>query len=235
MAAELIQLDDPETPVAIRRSKRARRLTLTVPHDGGPPRISAPPRVPISEIRMFLLRQSDWLRDAMARAPELQVVQIGGRLPVAGHMLEIVERSGSRRPPIVEGDRLVIQGGDPAAAGKRIETWLKEVARAALTPIAQDCAEAVGGRIGKITMRDTKGRWGSCSADGNLNFSWRLAMAPPAVLDYVAAHEAAHLIEMNHGPRFWTLVEALRPDWRDQRIWLRKKGGALHRYRFSAA
>lgn len=235
MTAELIQLDDPETTVAVRRSTRARRLTLTVPHDGGPPRVSAPPRVPISEIRMFLMRQGDWLRQAMARAPDPQIVQIGARLPVAGRMLEIVERIGPRHPPKVEGDRLVLQGGDPAAAGKRVETWLKEVARAALTPIAEDCAEAVGGRIGKITLRDTKGRWGSCSADGNLNFSWRLAMAPPAVLDYVAAHEAAHLIEMNHGPRFWSLVEGLRPDWRDQRAWLRKQGGALHRYRFSAA
>ena len=189
----------------------------------------------MSEIRMFLLRQSDWLRDAIERSPDPLVVRIGGCLPVSGRLLDIVERTGPRRPPIVEGDHLVVQGGDPAAAGKRIEVWLKEVARAALTPIAEDCAKAVGGRIGKITMRDTKGRWGSCSSEGNLNFSWRLAMAPPAVLDYVAAHEAAHLIEMNHGPRFWALVEGLRPDWRDQRTWLKKRGGALHRYRFSAA
>lgn len=234
MAAELIQLDDPDITVAIRRSKQARRLTLTVPHDGGPPRVTAPPRVATSEIRMFLLRQGDWLRSAVDRAPEAEVVRIGGRVPVAGRTLEIAARPGPRRPPFVEGDRLIIQGGDPAAAGKRIEVWLKEVARAALTPIAEDCADAVGGRIGKITMRDTRGRWGSCSSHGNLNFSWRLAMAPPAVLDYVAAHEAAHLIEMNHGPRFWALVEGLRPDWRDQRAWLRKQGGALHRFRFSA-
>lgn len=180
------------------------------------------------------MRQGDWLRSAMDRAPEAEIVRIGGHVPVAGQVLEIAARPGPRKPPFAEGDRLIIQGGDPAAAGKRIEVWLKEVARAALTPIAEDCAEAVGGRIGKITMRDTKGRWGSCSSAGNLNFSWRLAMAPPAVLDYVAAHEAAHLIEMNHGPRFWALVEGLRPDWRDQRAWLRREGGALHRYRFAA-
>ncbi len=180
------------------------------------------------------MRQGDWLRQAIDRAPTPEVVCIGGRVPIAGRTRLIVERTGPRRPPFVEDDRLVLQGGDPAAAGKRIEVWLKEVARAALTPIAEDCAEAVGGRIGKITMRDTRGRWGSCSSDGNLNFSWRLAMAPPAVLDYVAAHEAAHLIEMNHGPRFWALVENLRPDWRDQRTWLRREGATLHRYRFSA-
>lgn len=234
MAAELIQLDEPDITVAIRRSEQARRLTLTVPHDGGPPRVTAPPRVALSEIRMFLLRQGDWLRQAIDRAPEAKVVQIGAAVPIAGRIFEIAERTGPRRPPFIEEGRLIIQGGNPTAAGKRIEVWLKEVARAALTPIAEDCADAVGGRIGKITMRDTKGRWGSCSSDGNLNFSWRLAMAPPAVLDYVAAHEAAHLIEMNHGPRFWALVEGLRPDWRDQRVWLRREGGSLHRFRFSA-
>lgn len=235
MSDELIQLDDPEISVVIRRSKRARRLTLTVPHDGGPPRVTAPPRIAASEIRMFLLRQGDWLRQAIDRAPEPEVVQIGAVILVAGRTFEITSRSGVRKSPFIAGDQLIIQGGNPAAAGKRIEVWLKEVARAALTPIAEDCADAVGGRIGKITIRDTKGRWGSCSSAGNLNFSWRLAMAPPAVLDYVAAHEAAHLIEMNHGPRFWALVEGLRPDWRDQRSWLRREGAALHRYRFSAS
>ena len=81
-------------------------------------------------------------------------------------------------------------------------------------------------------MKDTKGRWGSCSSAGNLNFSWRLAMAPPEVLDYVAVHEAAHLREMNHGSRFWALVETLRPDWRRRRDWLKRHGGELQSYRF---
>ncbi len=231
--AELVEISDPEITVAVRRSKRARRLTLTVPHDGGPPRVTAPPSAPLSDIRMFLMRQGDWLRDAMARAPAPEIVRIGAAVPVAGRLLAITARPGVRRLPMVEGDQLILQGGDPAAAGKRIEVWLKEKARQMLTPIAEDCAEAVGGRIGKITMRDTKGRWGSCSSDGNLNFSWRLAMAPPSVLDYVAAHEAAHLIEMNHGPRFWALVDQLRPDWRRERAWLKREGGALHRYRFT--
>ena len=232
--AERIQLDHPETEVVLRRSARARRLTLTVPHDGGPPRVTAPPKTPLSDIRMFLMRQEDWLAKALQRAPKAALVRPGEKLPVDGRMLTITHRSGPRRPPEIAGEALVVQGGEPAATAKRIEVWLKEKARATLTPIAEDCAEAVGGRIGKITMRDTKGRWGSCSAEGNLNFSWRLAMAPPAVLDYVAAHEAAHLIEMNHGPRFWALVERLRPDWRTQRAWLKREGGALHRYRFSA-
>ena len=227
---ETIALDDPETVVVLRRSTRARRITLTVPRNGEPPRVTAPPRVGVSELRMFLLRQADWLRDALERAPEIETVAEGARLPIDGRDLRVTRQDGPRRPPRIEGERLILSG--PGAPGPRIAAWLKERARAALLPIVEDSAEALGARFGRITMRDPKGRWGSCSAKGDLNFSWRLAMAPPAVLDYVAVHEAAHLREMNHGPRFWALVEQLRPDWRDQRNWLREEGAALHRFRF---
>lgn len=231
--AESIQLDDPDLTVTIRRSARARRLTLTVPQNGDPPRVTAPPRTPIREIRMFLLRQGDWLARAVARLPEQTTIADGAALPVAGRALHITHRPGPRRAPIVEGDALILQGGDPGAVGKRVETWLKERARAEVTTIARACAADLGAKIGAIRMRDTKGQWGACTHKGDMSFSWRLAMAPPAVLDYVAAHEAAHLLEMNHGPRFWAHVEALRPNWRVQRNWLKAEGGALHRYRFA--
>ncbi|MEL7464267.1 MAG: SprT family zinc-dependent metalloprotease [Pseudomonadota bacterium] len=227
---ERIALDDPETEVVLRRSARARRITLTVPRNGDAPRVTAPPRVSAAEIRMFLLRQADWLREALARAPEIEIVTAGVRLPVAGRELLVIREDGPRRPPRIAGDRLILSGTAPAAP--RIAAWLKERARAALLPIVEDSAEAIGARFGRVSLRDPKGRWGSCSSKGDLNFSWRLAMAPPAVLDYVAVHEAAHLREMNHGPRFWALVERLRPDWRDQRNWLRDDGAALHRFRF---
>jgi predicted metal-dependent hydrolase len=87
----------------------------------------------------------------------------------------------------------------------------------------------------RITLRDTRSRWGSCTAAGNLMFSWRLAMAPPEILEYVAAHEVAHLREMNHGAGFWTLVAELTPDYDARRRWLHAHGPALHRYRFEAA
>lgn len=233
--AETIRLESIDRPVTLRRSARARRITLTAPHDGGPPRLTAPPQASLSEIRMFLLRQEDWLRDALARAPQPVEVRPGARLPVAGRMRLVMTMPGARRPPALDGDRLVLQGGDPTAAGPRIEAWLKERARAELTAIARACAAELGASPGRITLRDTRGRWGSCASSGNLSFSWRLAMAPPETLDYVAAHEAAHLLEMNHGPRFWELVERLRPGWRRQRDWLRREGPGLMLYRFGAA
>lgn len=230
--AGLIRLDDPETDVALRRLKRARRMTLTVPQNGDPPRLTVPHNTPDADIRMFLLRQADWLRRALDRAPELTTVAPDAQLPVGGRLLTITAVPGPRRVPFIDGDRLILSG--PGTAAPRIAAWLKERARAALAPIAQNCAAELGVSVGRISLRDTKGRWGSCTSRGDLSFSWRLAMAPPEVLDYVAAHEAAHLIEMNHGPRFWALVTQLRPGWKYQRDWLKREGASLHAYRFEA-
>ncbi|MEX2520144.1 MAG: SprT family zinc-dependent metalloprotease [Paracoccaceae bacterium] len=227
-----LRLDDPATDVVIRRSPRARRLTLTVPQTGAPPRLTAPHGASEAELRMFLLRQSDWLRAALDRAPAIVAVEAGALVPVAGRLLRVETPTGPRRPPRIDGDLLIVEGA--GAPGPRIAAWLKERARAAILPVATDCAKEIGAKMGRLTMRDQTGRWGSCTSRGDVSFSWRLAMAPPAALDYVAAHEAAHLIEMNHGPRFWALVTQLRPEWRRQREWLRREGPALHRFRFAA-
>lgn len=181
---------------------------------------------------MFLLRQADWLRKAMARAPAIVPVIPGAEIPVAGEMIRIETRPGPRRAPQLIGGALVISGR--GAPGPRIAAWLKERARAALLPVVTEAAEALGAEFGKITLRDQKGRWGSCTSRGDLSFSWRLAMAPEAALDYVAVHEAAHLLEMNHGPHFWAHVTRLRPEWKHQRDWLRQEGSSLHRFDFRA-
>ncbi|MEO1613143.1 MAG: hypothetical protein AAFU55_12455, partial [Pseudomonadota bacterium] len=134
--AERIALDDPAIEVILRRSARAKRITLTVPRNGDAPRVTAPPRVALSDIRMFLLRQADWLRDAIDRAPEIETVTVGGRVPFGGAMLIVTRRDGPRRPPVIDGERLVIAG--PGAPGPRIAAWLKERARAAILPIVDD-------------------------------------------------------------------------------------------------
>jgi predicted metal-dependent hydrolase len=92
----------------------------------------------------------------------------------------------------------------------------------------------LGRQAAAVSLRDARSRWGSCSAQGRLSFSWRLAMAPPEVLDYVAGHEAAHLVEMNHGPRYWEAVEKIMPDYRRHRAWLKREGRKLHGFRFEA-
>jgi predicted metal-dependent hydrolase len=110
--------------------------------------------------------------------------------------------------------------------------FLKALARTRLVAASDRYAGLLGQGFAAISLRDARSRWGSCTAEGALMFNWRLVMAPPDVLDYVAAHEVAHLVEMNHSPAFWAVVTRLRPDWKRQRDWLQTQGGALQAYRF---
>ncbi len=232
MIDTIIALDDPEISVRLRVSARARRFTLRLEPSGEGAVLTLPPGVTMAEARMFLMRQSDWLARALVRRPGRVVVGAGTRLPVAGEEVEVALLDGSRRAPRLEDGRLIVPG--PGVPGPRIAAFLKARARDALVPAARHYAGILGRRPTAISLRDTRSRWGSCSARGRLSFSWRLAMAPPEVLDYVAAHEAAHLVEMSHGARFWEVVERILPGHRRHRAWLKREGRSLHGFRFEA-
>ena len=120
--------------------------------------------------------------------------------------------------------------GGAAHVSRRVTDWLKRQARAEIGNRARAYASRLDRRVARISIRDTSSRWGSCSSRASLSFSWRLILAPEAVLDYVCAHEAAHLVEMNHSPAFWRHVAALVGDWEPPRRWLKHNGGLLHRY-----
>jgi len=232
MADRIITLDNPEIAVRLRISAAARRFTLRLAPAGDGAVLTLPRGVALAEARLFLLRQSDWLADALARHPGRVPVGDGTLLPVGGVDVQVVLAPGPRRAPELAEGRLVVAG--PGAAGPRIAAFLKARARDALVPAARRYAALLGREAGAVTLRDTRSRWGSCSSAGRLSFSWRLAMAPPQVLDYVAAHEAAHLAEMSHAPRFWAVVEHLLPDYRAQRAWLKREGRRLHAFYFGS-
>ncbi len=225
-----IDLEDPPCRVRLVRSARARRFTLRLETCGAGAVLTVPPGVPAAESRRFLARHAAWLRAALSRQPEATIVGPGVDLPVAGVPVPVIARPGPRRAPVLQDGALILQGA--GAEGPRIAAWLKLRARDALLPATRGYARRLGREVAEISLRDTRSRWGSCSSRGTLSFSWRLAMAPPAVLDYVAAHEAAHLVEMNHSPRYWKLVEGLVPDHARHRAWLRREGRRLHAYRF---
>jgi len=232
MAREtVIELESPEIEVRFRVLAQARRFTLRLDRDGSGAILTLPPGVPVCEARMFLMRQSDWLARAIEQHPGHIPVDIGTMLPVAGADVEIVARVGPRRAPRLDGGALVLSGG--GAPGPRIAAWLKMQARDALAPAVARYAAKLGRRAGAISLRDTRSRWGSCTNRGRLSFSWRLAMAPPEVLDYVAAHEVVHLAEMSHAPRYWAALEAILPGYREPRAWLKREGRRLHAYQFN--
>lgn len=193
--------------VRLRRSPRARRMTLRVPRDGSGAVLTLPVGVPLAEGQDFARSRRDWLRAAVGRLPLRQAAVPGAALPVEGRAL-ILTPAPVRRAQ-VQDDRLLIPEGRPA--GAVAAAWLKHLAMLRLRVACDRFAKVLGRPYAAIALRDTRSRWGSCTHDGRLMFSWRLAMAPPVVLDYVAAHEVAHLAHMDHSARFWAQVEALMP------------------------
>ncbi len=225
----LILDGNPPVEVQLRRSARARRLSLRISRLDGRATLTLPTHVPEREGMAFLRDREDWLRKHLADVTPEQVVSLGGTVPFRGEALAL-------RPADIKGARLV-DGAlhvptDPARTGKCVAAFMKVQARDALAAASDRYSQVLGRSYGRITLRDTRSRWGSCSSAGDLMYSWRLIMAPPKVLDYVAAHEVAHLQHMDHSARFWGVVEDLFPDHKSCRAWLRSHGNALHRVRF---
>ncbi|ETX15264.1 zinc metalloprotease [Roseivivax halodurans JCM 10272] len=220
---------NPPIPVELRRSARARRMSLRLSGVDGQVTLTLPRRVPEAEGLAFLREKEDWLRGHLeARAPDLEV-GIGATIPIEGIPHEIVPGQGRG---VRLGEGVLEVPGDPARAGVRAQAWLKARARDRLAGASDTYARALGRPYARLTLRDTRSRWGSCSSAGALMYSWRLVLAPAEVLDYVAAHEVAHLRHMDHSRAFWDTVTELYGDWRAPRTWLRREGGGLHRYRF---
>ncbi|TCM88036.1 M48 family metallopeptidase [Rhodovulum steppense] len=220
---------DPPLEVALRRSARARRYSLRVSQLDGRVTLTLPRRAPIAEGLAFLREKEGWIRGHLAARPEDHAVALGGTVPFRGRALPIV--AGTGRAPRLIDEALAVPGPAAGVAG-RVQAFLRSEARAALVEAVARHAAALGRPHGRITLRDTRSRWGSCTSRGDLMFSWRLIMAPAQVLDYVAAHEVAHLAEMNHSPAYWAVVRRLMPDYAAPRSWLRANGAALHRVRF---
>lgn len=220
---------DPPIEISLRRSPRARRYSLRVSGLDGRVTLTLPARGSLSEAMAFAKSREAWLRRALDGRGAPHAVSIGTSLPFEGRLVTIT--AADIRAPRIEGPALLVPGA-PDRIALRTATFLKAAARSRLTAASGRHAAALGLQHGRITLRDTRSRWGSCTAAGDLMYSWRLVMAPPEVLDYVAAHEVAHLAEMNHSPAFWAVVSDLRPDYKRLRAWLRTEGAALHRLRF---
>ena len=219
----------PPIEILLTRSPRARRFSLRVSRLDGRVTLSLPSRAREAEAMAFARAQEAWLRETLAGMPVQAGVTSGPEVPVEGRRLRLIPGPG--RAVRVEGDSMLIPG-DPAQAGVRAGAFLKALARERLVAASDRYAGMIGRQVERVTLRDTRSRWGSCARDGALMYAWRLVMAPASVLDYVAAHEVAHMVEMNHSDRFWAVVERLYPGWQQQRKWLHAEGQALHAFRF---
>ena len=222
-------------PLRIVENERARRLTLRIDAGGQGLRITVPPGLRQGEVERFLSRHQGWLEQRLAKVPDRPQVRPGIKVPVRGVPHRIVHEPGKRGTVVVGNDdtgpTLTIHG-DRLHLPRRVADFLKREAKRDIEALVQRHTGAIGRKAKSIRFKDTSSRWGSCTADGNLSFSWRIMMAPPPVINYLVAHEVAHLKEMNHGPKFWKLCAELCPDTERCKAWLKKNGGALQAIAF---
>lgn len=219
----------PEITILLRFSKRARRMSLRVSQLDGRVSLTLPSSCSISEAERFARDKETWLRKHVESRPEDVIIGFGAVLPIDGVDHLIVPGGG--RVPVLSGTEIEVPG-TPEKVASKMQAWLKLRARDALVAASDHYSEKLGLGYSRLSLRDTRSRWGSCSSQGVLMYSWRLILAPPDVLDYVVAHEVAHLAQMNHSQAFWDQVYDLYGDWQASRSWLQEEGASLHRYRF---
>jgi predicted metal-dependent hydrolase len=220
--------------VRLRRHRRARRYTLRIHPSDREAILTMPPRGTLAEAKDFAQLHGGWIAARLGRLPKAAPFQPGTVLPLRGVPHRIVHRPGMRGTVWTEtrdsGERILCVAGGPEHIERRIYDYLKREVRADLQDAVQSCAQHLGVKVKRLSIRDQSSRWGSCTSAGSLSFSWRLILAPPFVLDYLAAHEVAHLVEMNHSARFWKVVARACGHVERARTWLDTHGNDLHRY-----
>ncbi len=229
---KLLRIDGEAVPVTLKLNPRARRLIVKVHPSTGEVTVVAPSRRSLAHAMEFARKESAWIARRLAHVPEPVPLGLGRRILYRGE--EHVIRYGEGGRPVwiehADGERIIRVNGRAEHAARRVLDFLKKQARATLNARAIQYADMLGVKPRRITLRDTATRWGSCSSCRSLSFSWRLILAPAFVLDYVVAHEVAHLREMNHGPRFWRLVRELVSEVDRPQAWLSEHGVKLHRF-----
>ncbi|MBK8209668.1 MAG: M48 family metallopeptidase [Rhodospirillales bacterium] len=224
-----LDLEGVRTPLHVRQHPRARRASLRLSADGNYVIVVLPPRTRSEEGLAIARAHASWIRAKLDDRPPRVPFADGAVLPVNGQALTVCLVPGGQRGVRTAGDRLLASGPADAVADQ-IRTWLRtEARRVILLRIAEKAARLVR-QPTRVSLRDTRSRWGSCSLKGALSFSWRLILAPAPVLDYVVAHELAHLAHHGHGPAFWTAVGDLCDEISAGRTWLRQHGRSLFRY-----
>jgi predicted metal-dependent hydrolase len=225
---ETLALPNGLTRVEWRRSRRARRMSLRIDPAGGAVVVTLPMRATRKAGMALLMGHADWVADRLAALPDAITFADGATVPVCGVPHRIRHAPGARGAAFLLQQELHVTGAAEFLP-RRVTDFLRQEAKRRLGALALAKAGLIGTVPKRVTVKDTKSRWGSCAPDRSLALSWRLVMAPPFVQDYVVAHEVAHLRHMNHGKQFWALVDELTPHTKTAIPWLRAEGARLLR------
>lgn len=226
-------------PLNIWENPRAKRLTLRIETGGKAIRVTVPPRLPQHELDLFIARHHGWIEAQISKVPVTVAFINGSIINIRGIAHKIVHEPAKRGTTRQDHDEnshaILIVHGDAQHMGRRIADYLKKLAKLEINELVLLHTKHIGKPASSVRFKDTTSRWGSCTSKGDLSFSWRIMMAPAEVINYLVAHEVAHLIEMNHGPDFWALCTRLCPDTSTSRAWLKRHGSALHAVSFTTA
>lgn len=219
-------------PLRVWENPRAKRLTLRIETGGKGIRVTIPPRLSARELEKFISQHHGWIETNISKLPAQTILQPGQFIPILGidHLIihQPEQRGTTSQSTDEAGMPVLIVHGRIEHLKRRIADYLQQLARNEIHKLVLHHTATIGRSARKVSFKDTKSRWGSCTSAGDLSFSWRIIMAPPAIVNYLVAHETAHLIEMNHGPEFWKLCTKLCPDTSECRHWLKLNGSALH-------
>jgi len=217
-----------QSQLIVRTNAQARRIRLSVDPRDGSVRLTLPKRSSLKVALDWAEERRNWIERELARIPIASPILPGGTLMLEGRELLVDWRPDAPRLIRREADRLIL-GGPQESVGNRVLRWLKREALTVLDSETREIAAVAGVAISKVSIGDSKGRWGSCSASGEIRYSWRLILAPPAVRRATVAHEVAHRLHMDHSPAFHAAAKRLfGRDPAPERRWLREHGTALH-------
>ena len=222
-----IEINDLQIEVI--RNKRQRTLRLRIDPKTGQPQISIPWLCPTFMAKSFVQKHLIWIKKNMEQTPQKQTFVPQMKITLLGKPVTLIHNPDLKRATHIDGDTLVV-GGESSFFHRRVKDFIKKELKNYITDKAHTFATQQNKKIKSVTVRDTFSRWGSCSSTGGLSFSWRLALAPAFVLDYVIAHEVAHLVHMDHSVFFWQTVKQMYPESARAKRWLKENGKFLHAF-----
>ena len=226
---DFLQVGEEMLPLVIRRHRSAKRICLRYNPTDHAISLTLPRHTRVNDGLLFLMQKSEWLVETLHAMPAQKQIKPGVVIPLLGKRVRIKHDASLTRKWLVKDDVLYV-AGERHEFPERVTEALKKIASVTLSKLAARDAVRIGRPLNRVTVRDTRSRWGSCSSTGRLSFSYRLIFAPREVMEYVVAHEVAHLRHMNHSKAFWTAVEQICPDFEAAREWLKMHGKDLYRF-----
>jgi len=214
-------------PLKVIKSPRAKRLTLRIDSKDRLAMLSLPPRCTQKQAISFIEKHQDWVIESLSKLPQMQRFSSGQQISLFGKNIIIQHAPEKRWGARVENGVLYVSGSSEFTH-RRVKDYIKKQAQKTFLNLSQKLAKKINCQVNDVVIKDTKSRWGSCSSLNNINYNWRLALAPQEVIDYIVAHEVSHLAHQDHSEEFWECVASLCPNYQKGQDWLKQHGKELY-------